>query len=66
MRSGTHSKVGYRCLEKGIRTRVKVKLGGQDFYFDTVNPGNRESSSLFASDVDTDCMNIFLNKCLNI
>ncbi|NUY39763.1 hypothetical protein GO684_03795 [Wolbachia endosymbiont of Litomosoides brasiliensis] len=44
-----------------IRTQVEVKLGRQNFYlYSVVNPRNGESSSLFAPNVNTDYMNIFL------
>ncbi|KAB2977748.1 IS630 family transposase [Wolbachia endosymbiont of Scaptomyza pallida] len=47
-------------FKKGIRTQVKVKLGRQNFYlYSAVNPRNGESSS---SNVNTDCMNIFLEQ----
>lgn len=62
-RFGTHSKIGHRWFKKGIRTQVKIKLGRQNFYlYSAVNPRNGESSSLFAPNVNTDCMNIFLEQ----
>ncbi|WP_434732645.1 transposase [Wolbachia endosymbiont of Zygogramma bicolorata] len=62
-RFGTHSKIGHGWFKKGIRTQVKVKLGRQNFYlYSAVNPRNRESSSLFVPNVNTDCMNIFLEQ----
>ncbi len=60
LRFGTHSKIGHGWFKKGIRTQVKVKLGRQNFYlYSAVNPRNGESSS---SNVNTDCMNIFLEQ----
>ncbi len=42
------------------RAQVKTKLGRQNFYlYSAVNPRNGESSS---SNVNTDCMNIFLEQ----
>ncbi len=62
-RFGTHSKVGHGWFKKGIRTQVKTKLVRQNFYlYSAVNPRNGESSSLFAPNVNTDCMNIFLEQ----
>ncbi|WP_353271235.1 IS630 family transposase [Wolbachia endosymbiont (group A) of Alloplasta piceator] len=62
-RFGTHSKVGHGWFKKGIRAQVKTKLGRQNFYlYSAVNPRNGESSSLFAPNVNTDCMNIFLEQ----
>ncbi|WP_341822251.1 IS630 family transposase [Wolbachia endosymbiont (group A) of Clivina fossor] len=62
-RFGTHSKIGHGWFKKGIRTQVKVKLGRQNFYlYSAVNPRNGESSSLFVPNVNTDCMNIFLEQ----
>lgn len=62
-RFGTHSNIGHGWFKKGIRTQVKIKLGRQNFYlYSAVNPRNGESSSLFAPNVNTDCMNIFLEQ----
>ncbi|OAM02586.1 MAG: hypothetical protein TV42_05890 [Wolbachia endosymbiont of Dactylopius coccus] len=62
-RFGTHSKTGHGWFKKGVRTKVKVKLGRENFYlYSAVNPRNGESSSLFAPNVNTDCMNIFLEQ----
>jgi transposase len=60
---GTHSKVGHGWFKKGTRTRVKIKLGRHNFYlYSAVNPENGESSSLLAPNVNTDCMNVFLEQ----
>ncbi|WP_447933038.1 IS630 family transposase [Wolbachia endosymbiont of Dactylopius coccus] len=62
-RFGTHSKTGHGWFKKGVRTKVKVKLGRENFYlYSAVNPRNGENSSLFAPNVNTDCMNIFLEQ----
>ncbi|KLT21765.1 transposase family protein [Wolbachia endosymbiont of Armadillidium vulgare str. wVulC] len=56
-RFGTHSKVGRGWFKKGIRTKVKIKLGRQNFYlYSAVNPKNGENSSLFAPNVNTECI----------
>ncbi len=63
LRFGTHSKVGHGWFKKGTRTRVKIKLGRHNFYlYSAVNPENGESSSLLAPNVNTDCMNVFLEQ----
>ncbi|NUY39929.1 hypothetical protein GO684_04885 [Wolbachia endosymbiont of Litomosoides brasiliensis] len=60
-RFGMHSRVRHGWFKKGARTRVKVKLGIQKFYlYSVVDPRNGESPSLFALNVNTDCMDIFL------
>ena len=62
-RFGTHSKVGHGWFKKGSRTQVKVKLGRENFYlYSAVNPRNGENFSLFAPNVNTDCINIFLEQ----
>ncbi|WP_410543075.1 IS630 family transposase [Wolbachia endosymbiont of Tetranychus urticae] len=62
-RFGTHSKVGHGWFKKGSRTKVKVKLGRENFYlYSAVNPRNGENFSLFAPNVNTDCINIFLEQ----
>ncbi len=62
-RFGTHSKLGHGWFKKGIRTQVKVKIGRQNFYvYSAVNPKTGEGVRLFAPNVNTDCMNIFLEQ----
>ncbi len=62
-RFGTHSKIGHGWFKKGSRTQVKVKLGRENFYlYSAVNPRNGENFSLFAPNVNTDCINIFLEQ----
>lgn len=62
-RFGTHSKIGHGWFKKGIRTQVKVKLGRQNFYlYSAVNSRIGDSFSLLAPNVNTDCMNIFLEQ----
>lgn len=60
-RFGTHSKLGYGWFPKGLRTRVKIKLGFQNFYvYSAVSAKTGESFSLIMPKVNTTCMNIFL------
>lgn len=62
-RFGTHSKLGHGWFIKGKRSGVKVKLGFKNFYvYSMINPIDGEHFSLLASSVDTDCMNIFLDR----
>ena len=62
-RFGTHSNLGHGWFEKGKRSRVEVKLGFQNFYvYSAVSPSSGDSFSLLASSVDTDIMNIYLDK----
>lgn len=59
----THSKIGRGWFKKGIRTQIKIKSVRQNFYlYSTVNPRNGKSSSLLAPNVNTDCMNVFLEQ----
>jgi transposase len=62
-RFGTHSKLGHGWFKKGSRTPVKVKIGFQNFYlYSAVNPNSGEDFTLILPKVNTDCMNIFLEK----
>ncbi len=62
-RFGTHSKVGHGWFEKGKRTGVKVKLGFQNFYlYRAVNPILGDSFTLLLPQVNTVCMNVFLEE----
>ena len=62
-RFGTHSKIGHGWFERGRRTAVKITLGYKNFYLYTaVNHISGEHFSLIISNVDTDCMNIFLEQ----
>jgi transposase len=50
-------------LKRASGQRLKLKLGRQNFHlYSAVNPKNGENSSLFAPNVNTDCMNIFLKQ----
>jgi transposase len=62
-RFGTHSKIGHGWFMRGVRTEVKMKLGFQNFYlYSAVNPRSGEDFTLIAPNVNTICMNIFLEK----
>ena len=62
-RFGTHSKAGHGWFKKGERTSVQVKLGFQNFYiYSAVNPISGDSFTLKLPNVDTTCMNIFLEE----
>ena len=59
----TNLKLNLTCYEKGIRTPVKVTLGFKNFYlYSTVNPSNGKSFTLLMPNVDTICMNVFLEE----
>lgn len=60
-RFGTHAKLGYGWFKKGVRTKVAIKLGFQNFYvYSAVEPMTGKDFSLIVSHVNTDCMNMFL------
>lgn len=60
-RFGTHSKIGHGWFKKGTRPRIKVKLGYQNFYlYSAVDHKGGESYSLIMENVNTDCMNVYL------
>jgi len=62
-RFGTHSKLGHGWFPKGERTQVPVKLGFKNFYlYSAVNPLNGKDFTLIVPNVNTDCMNIFLEQ----
>lgn len=62
-RFGTHSKAGHGWFKKGERTSIKIKLGFQNFYiYSAVNPISGESFTLKLPNVDTTCMNVFLEE----
>ncbi len=62
-RFGTKSKTGLGWFKKGTKTQVKVKLGFQNFYlYSAVNPDSGKNFTLLLPSVNTDCMNIFLEK----
>jgi hypothetical protein len=50
-------------VQKGEITSIKIKLGFQNFYiYSTVNPISGESFTLKLPNVDTTCMNVFLEE----
>ncbi len=62
-RFGTHSKLGYGWFKRGTRPQVKINLGFNNFYvYSAVNSINGYNLSLILPYVDTQCMNIFLQK----
>ena len=62
-RFGTHSKLGHGWFEKGKRSAVQIKLGFKNFYiYSAVSPKDGDSFSLIAPYVNTDIMNIYLDK----
>lgn len=62
-RFGTHSKVGHGWFKKGKRTAVAVKLGYENFYvYSAVNAITGEDFTLIIPNVNTDCMNVFLEE----
>jgi len=62
-RFGTHSKVGHGWFIKGSRTMVKVKLGFKNFYlYSAVEVGSGSNFTLHLPYVNTECMQLFLNK----
>ena len=62
-RFGTHSKIGHGWFPKGIRTQVMVKLGFENFYlYSAVEPKTGEDFTLEISNVNTNCMNAFLQE----
>lgn len=65
-RFGTHSKIGHGWFSKGSRTQVKFNMGFKNFYvYSAVNSSSGEDFSLIMPYVDTQCMNIFLNRLVN-
>lgn len=62
-RFGTHSKLGHGWFTTGIRSSVKVKLGFKNFYvYGAVEPSNGDMFSLILPKVNTELMNLFLQK----
>lgn len=65
-RFGTHSKLGHGWFQKGIRTKVKVKLGFKNFYLYTAaNPATGNHFSYLLPKVNTQCFNFYLNALSN-
>ena len=62
-RFGTHSKQGHGWFLTGRRSRVAVKLGFKNFYvYSSVEPKTGEVFSLILPKVNTELMNIYLQK----
>lgn len=62
-RFGTKTKTGLGWFIKGSRTPVRVKLGFKNFYlYSSVNPASGKSFTLLMPNVDTICMNVFLEE----
>lgn len=62
-RFGTKTKTGLGWFLKGSRTKIKIKLGFKNFYlYSSVNPQNGTHFTLLMPNVDTDCMNVFLEE----
>jgi transposase len=62
-RFGTHSKIGHGWFPTGSRSRIKIKLGFKNFYiYAAVEPSSGEVFSLMLPKVNTELMNLFLEK----
>lgn len=62
-RFGTHSKLGHGWFEIGSRTQVNVSLGFKNFYvYSATSSVDGFNFSLIMPNVDTDCMNVYLNE----
>ena len=62
-RFGTHSKLGHGWFPKGKRTQVAVKQGFANFYlYSAVEPSTGEHFTLEIPNVNTVCMNVFLEE----
>jgi len=62
-RFGTKTKTGLGWFIKGSRTAISVKLGFKNFYlYSAINSDNGNNFSLIMPNVDTECMNSFLNE----
>lgn len=62
-RFGTNSKLGHGWFPSGSRSSVKVKLGFKNFYvYGAVEPSSGEVFSLTLPRVNTELMNLFLQK----
>jgi len=61
-RFGTHSKIGHGWFNKGERPSMRIKLGFENFYiYSSVHAATGEDFSLIMPQVNTQCMNIFLD-----
>ncbi len=62
-RFGIKTKTALGWFVKGSRTPIKVKLGFKNFYlYSSVDPSSGKSFSLLMPNVDTACMNVFLEE----
>jgi hypothetical protein len=62
-RFGTHSRLGHGWFKTGTRPTVKKKLGFQNFYlYGAVSPKSGRDFALIAPNVNTTCMNVFLEQ----
>jgi transposase len=62
-RFGTKTKTGLAWYKKGSRTRVKVKLGFENFYlYSSVNPQDGSHFTLLLPWINTDGMNLFMEE----
>lgn len=62
-RFGTHSKLGHGWFPTGIRSRVNVKLGFENFYiYGAIEPTSGEVFTLLLPSTNTEMMSIFLEK----
>ena len=62
-RFGTHSKIGHGWFKTGSRTCIDIKLGFKNFYiYSAANPKTGDVFSLIMPNVNTQCMNIFLQE----
>ena len=62
-RFGTHSKLGHGWFPKGIRSRVNVKLGFENFYvYGAVEPASGEAFTLLLPSTNTETMSVFLEE----
>jgi hypothetical protein len=62
-RFGTKTKTGLGWYKKGSRTPIKVKLGFKNFYlYSSINSSNGKHFTLLMPNVDTNCMNVYLEE----
>ena len=62
-RFGNNSKLGYGWFKKGTRPRIKFKIGYLSFYlYAAISIKSGENFTLRFPDVDTVCMNAFLEE----
>jgi len=62
-RFGTKTKTGLGWFKKGTRTPIKIKSGFKNFYlYSSINSSNGKHFTLLMPNVDTDCMNVYLQE----